>query len=99
MYAIIYLFEIKEYQEKNFIQTWKELTNLIKEHAGGLGSVLHKKDNTNFIAYAQWPTKEIFEKAGEKLPKSVIDLRSKMNESIIKMTVLEKFDVIENLLV
>ena len=37
------------------------MTNLIKLHEGSLGSRLHKQKELHYIAYAQWPSKEIFD--------------------------------------
>lgn len=34
---------------------------------GGLGSCLHKEDNGYFIAYARWPSRQLWEKKTKKL--------------------------------
>ena len=99
MYIVIYSFEIKKGQNENFIQSWKKLTNLIKQYAGGLGSRLHKKNDYTYVAYAQWPDKNTFDKAAENLPEIAIKISDKMKAAGIKVTVMEKLEVIEDLLV
>ena len=50
-------------------------------------------------AYAQWPDKETFEKAGSKLSEKAIEIRDKMKVSGVKVKMLDQFKVIEDLLV
>ena len=57
MFSVIYKFEIKPDRKDSFEKSWKDLTHLIYDYAGSLGSRLHKKDECNYIAYAQWPNK------------------------------------------
>ena len=98
MYVVIYSFEIPEGKKDEFIKSWKRLTCLIKEYAGGLGSRLHKKTATKYIAYAQWPDKKVFENAGARLPEKAIKIRDEMKASGFKVKIIEQFDVIEDLL-
>jgi hypothetical protein len=51
------------------------MTNLTKLHEGSLGSRLHKQKELHYIAYAQWPSKEIFENLGKNLPESTSEIR------------------------
>ncbi len=76
MFCIIYKFIVREGQEERFIDAWSEVTKAFIESSGGLGSRLHRSEGQEYIAYAQWPSKEIRDKA--KLPESVINGPSKI---------------------
>ena len=58
MYCIIYRFEIIGGQEDRFIKSWTDVTQAFNDHCGALGSRLHKNEKLEYIAYAQWPSKE-----------------------------------------
>lgn len=60
MFSVVYEFAVLERNEGEFKKVWHELTLLIKETRGSLGSRLHKDTMRNnvWIAYAQWPNKE-----------------------------------------
>ncbi|MBU2926819.1 antibiotic biosynthesis monooxygenase family protein [Winogradskyella psychrotolerans] len=98
MYVVLYSIVIKPEQEDQFIGAWKGLTTLIYKYEGSLGSRLHKKDTLNFFAYAQWPDKNTFDNAGGNLPEEANELRDIMKASCEKFEVLEKFEMIEDLL-
>lgn len=98
MFAVIYSFEVKSNQEKKFENAWKDLTGLIYEHEGSLGSRLHKQSENQYIAYAQWPNREIWQKSGSRLPESANEIRQKMKESCEKIETLYQMDIIEDLL-
>ena len=71
MFCIIYQFKIHQGKEEKFIKSWEEVTETFKTHCGALGSRLHKNNEYDYIAYAQWPSKEVSDKAG--LPEEVIN--------------------------
>lgn len=98
MYVVIYAFELKPNQETKFIESWQGLTSLIYKHEGSLGSRLHKKDALNYIAYAQWPNQRTFDNAGENLPEEANYYRDVMKSACVKFEVLEKLEVVEDLL-
>jgi len=98
MYVVLYTIIIKPNQEEKFIEAWKGLTALIYKYEGSLGSRLHKNDALNFFAYAQWPDKNTFDKAGGNLPEEANHFRNAMKASCEKFEVLEKFEMIEDLL-
>ncbi|WP_179318754.1 antibiotic biosynthesis monooxygenase family protein [Winogradskyella helgolandensis] len=98
MYIVLYTITVKPNQEDNFIEAWKGLTTLIYKYEGSLGSRLHKKDALNFFAYAQWPDKNTFDNAGNNLPEEANYFRNIMKASYEKFEVLEKFEMIEDLL-
>ncbi|EPR74586.1 hypothetical protein ADIWIN_0338 [Winogradskyella psychrotolerans RS-3] len=98
MYIVLYNIIIKPNQEDNFIEAWKGLTTLIYKYEGSLGSRLHKKDPLNFFAYAQWPDKNTFDTTGANLPEEANHFRDTMKASCEKFEVLDKFEMIEDLL-
>ncbi|MUU79025.1 antibiotic biosynthesis monooxygenase family protein [Winogradskyella endarachnes] len=98
MYVVIYAFELKPNQETKFIEAWQGLTSLIYKHEGSLGSRLHKKDALNYIAYAQWPNQNAFDIAGGNLPEEANYYRDSMKSACVKFEVLEKLEVVKDLL-
>ncbi|MCH4552074.1 antibiotic biosynthesis monooxygenase family protein [Aestuariibaculum lutulentum] len=95
---MLYSFEVKQDQEAEFITAWTNLTNLIYEYEGSLGSKLHKGEGQSFIAYAQWPSQEKFEQAGDNLPEEANKYRDTMRASCEKIEVLQKMEVVKDVL-
>ncbi len=81
MYYVIIEFDVKPEQAEAFVTHWSELTEYIRDEAGGLGSRLHKSSDGRFIAYAQWPNKKAREEAPE-LSEPGIEARKRMNQTI-----------------
>ena len=98
MYIVIYEFKVKENNTQKFIDSWKAMTNLLKLHEGSLGSRLHKQKELHYIAYAQWPSKEIFDNSGKKLPKNVSEIRKNMTNSCEVIKTAYHLEVEEGLL-
>ena len=101
MFTAIYRFKVKTGFEERFLQSWRELTKLLIKHEGGLGSRLHKSVEENvFIAYAQWPNREMWEKQPKSnLPESANEIRNQMRESCSEIVTIHELEVIEDLLV
>mgnify|MGYP001597052458 CR=1 FL=1 len=99
MFTVIYSFKVKQGQSDNFIEAWKDMTNLIIKYEGGLGSRLHKQSEFNFIAYAQWPNKETWKNSGSQLPEISKSIRLKMRNSCDNVQTLFELDVVEDLLI
>lgn len=98
MFAVIYQFQIKQGKEKEFIKTWNELTQLIYNYEGSLGSRLHKQNDQLYIAYAQWPDKETWKFSGSKLPDEADKVRLRMKESCVKIEVIYELECVKDLL-
>ena len=98
MFAVIYQFNVKGNMNSEFIKAWKELTQLIYEYEGSLGSRLHKLNDKSYLAYAQWPDKETWKNSGNKLPNSADSIRKAMKNSCTNIEVLYELDSIEDLL-
>ncbi len=82
MYAIFFKWRVIAGQEHEFQQAWAELTLLIRDQHGGLGSRLHSCGDGHFFAYAQWPS----EQACKNQPAAsarVLELRERMNQSAV----------------
>jgi len=63
MFVAIYRWRVQPDREQAFVQAWTRLTELIFQTAGSLGSRLHRCDDGTFLAYAQWPDRELWEKS------------------------------------
>ena len=98
MYAVFYSFKVKPKQVINFIKGWQGLTDLIYQYEGSLGSRLHKKGRLEYIAYAQWPSKNKFESFGENLPEKANEYRDLMRVSCEEIEVISKAEVVKDLL-
>ncbi|WP_194768226.1 antibiotic biosynthesis monooxygenase family protein [Tamlana sp. I1] len=98
MYIVIYRFIVKQNLDQDFIKYWKGLTDLIYKYEGSLGSRLHKEKPNHYIAYAQWPSKTVFENSGGKLPIEANRYRDAMRLACEKIEISNKLEVIEDLL-
>ena len=81
MLYIILEFDVIEGKEQEFVDAWTECTKVIYENFGSLGSRLHKADKNLYIAYAQWPNTEVYEKSGD-WPGHLISIRDKMRATL-----------------
>lgn len=99
MFTVIYRFRVKKDQHKDFIESWKTLTQWIRDYEGGLGSRLHQEDSQTYLAYAQWPDKRSWENSGNRLPEGAHSVREKMRNSLENMETLHQLEVVEDLLV
>jgi heme-degrading monooxygenase HmoA len=98
-FTMIYSFRVLEGKEQDFINSWAALTNLFYEFAGSYGSRLHKADDQLFIAYAQWPDKETFDVAGDKLPEESNLYRQQLRASCSEIkTEFELGTIVKDLL-
>jgi len=96
MYCIIYRFKVHESKNEQFIKSWSEVTSAFLNSCGSLGSRLHASGDREYIAYAQWPSRESFEAA--ELPISIkegafAEMRTccEFSEALYKMTPVADF--------
>lgn len=99
MHIVIYKFEVLQGREPQFKEAWAKLTQAFLNHAMSLGSRLHKDENGDFIAYAQWPNEETFLKSKEKLPGYTKGIVSQMETSCASIAILHKMNVEMDLLI
>ena len=50
-------------REEEFQKAWETVTRQIRDYEGGLGSRLHTASDGTWVAYAQWPSREMWETA------------------------------------
>ena len=98
MFSVIYTFEVKPGSENDFVKAWSALTQLFKEHAGSGGSRLHKAATGNYVAYAQWPDRQTWEQAVEKLPVEAGSIREKIRESCLSIGTQFELDTVVDLI-
>lgn len=99
MFAVIYSFEVKQGCDNTFIEGWEGMTKLIYKHCNSLGSRLHKESDEKYIAYAYWPSEEVWENSSENLPDGKAEKwRKLMYESCTAIETLHKLNTISDLL-
>ena len=77
MFIVIYKFSIKPGSSAYFSKHWAEATELIYKERGSLGSRLHHANGNEYLAYAQWASREKYEKyppPSESLRKTLADM-------------------------
>ena len=62
-FCVVYRFRIRAGTEDAFVEAWSRLTRLIRDERGGLGSRLHRSDDGDWVAYAQWPDRATWERS------------------------------------
>lgn len=62
-FAVIYRWRLHPGKEEAFVEAWAAVTRAIREQCGGLGSRLHKTDDGVWLAYAQWPSRAMWDEA------------------------------------
>lgn len=98
MFCVVYSFKVIQDKEMEFIKAWTELTQLIYQYEGSLGSRLHKGSDHEYIAYAQWQSRSDWENAGSKLPEIVDIFRSEMKNSCTEIETVYTLDPVSDLL-
>lgn len=79
MHAIYFRWKVVVGREREFEHAWRELTELIRDERGGLGSRLHRCTDGHYFAYAQWPSELIWASQAEPDAR-MTELRNKMRE-------------------
>ena len=71
-YCIVYRFTLMDptaESKTRFIQIWSGITDYLKAECGASGSRLHRLEKGAFFAYAEWPSKAVFEASAAHEPK------------------------------
>ena len=63
-FAVLYRWRLKEGMQAQFQQSWEQVTELLRDQRGGLGSRLHRCDDGIWYAYAQWSDEEAWALSG-----------------------------------
>ncbi|WP_237738450.1 antibiotic biosynthesis monooxygenase family protein [Halomonas smyrnensis] len=99
MFVAMYEFEIKDGKEAEFREAWLEVTKAIYQHCGSLGSRLHTSDNPNvLIGYAQWPSREQWEKDKDVTDERYRLSRQTMRECLVQSRTIYTLDVCDDYL-
>ena len=97
MHCVIYSFEVKPGHDEAFRQSWADMTELIYQYEGSLGSRLHKEAEGHYIAYAQWPDAATYDHSGGALPKELAEpVRAQMRGACIEIKTLYRMDLIDD---
>ena len=96
--SVLYFFDVKEDQEQVFIENWTNLTALIYEYQGSLGSRLHKTEDGRYCGYAMWPNKELLEQDWSNMPHKAKKYRDAMSGACASIKTLETMNVLVDLI-
>lgn len=97
-FCVLYRFVIHPGREAELEQAWRELTVLLAAHRGSLGSRLHRAGPTEYIAYAQWPSRERWQSPAA-LPPPGPTAGARMKECCASIQVLAELEPIDDLLI
>jgi hypothetical protein len=79
MHAIYFRWKVAAGRERDFERAWQELTELIRDERGGLGSRLHRCSDGRYFALAQWPPELAWAAQAEPTAR-MVGLRNQMRE-------------------
>jgi len=66
-FAVVYRWKVRPDGHAEFVAAWREATRAFRT-IGALGSRLHRSDSGDFYAYAEWPSREMWQNAQSRLP-------------------------------
>lgn len=99
MFIAVYEFEIREGTETEFRRAWLDVTKAIYRHCGSLGSRLQTSDRQNIlIGYAQWPSREQWEKDHEIDDASYQSARGEMRNCLVQSKTVYQLEVSDDYL-
>lgn len=82
-FAVVYRWRLKEGTEERFRKAWSEVTTYLREHHGALGSRLHRGEFGLYLAYAQWPSMDAWERM-QVTPSGVPEASQTMRDCILE---------------
>lgn len=98
MHAIYFRWKVAPGRKSDFENAWRELTELVRNERGGLGSRLHRCADGHYFAYAQWPSEHIW--AAQPAPTArMVELREQMGECAELVEGPLRGDVVADLLI
>lgn len=98
MHAIYFRWKVTSGREADFEQAWLELTELIRDEHGGLGSRLHRCAVGHYFALAQWPSESVWATHPEPSARMAA-LRNRMREVAELVDGPVRGDVVADLLI
>lgn len=63
-FAVLYQWQVKAGKVRQFATAWADLSDALKAERGALGARLHRADQGTWMAYAQWPSRAVYEQVG-----------------------------------
>ena len=93
MFCIIYTFTVKPGYEDPFRHHWSTVTQWYYRHAGSLGSRLHRASTGEYIAYAQWQTREQWEQQRHRSDAALQTHRQAMRDACEQIAVLYELEM------
>lgn len=98
MHALYFKWKVAAGRAQDFEHAWRELTELIRDECGGLGSRLHRCADGHYFAYAQWPSEAAW--SAQAAPTArMVELRNRMREYAQLVDGPHRGDVVADLLV
>jgi Antibiotic biosynthesis monooxygenase len=82
MFIVLYRWRVKPEFETQFVESWSEITDYLREKHDSLGSRLHRGNDGVWYGYAQWKSVEQRERAFASESEVVSEASRKMREAI-----------------
>ncbi len=80
-FAVIYRWRLLAGKEEGFREAWEVMTRLLRESYGALGSRLHSAEDGTWVAYAQWPDRDTWERSEVTEPEGLAAM-TRMKEGV-----------------
>lgn len=94
MFVALYEMTAKAGRENDFEKAWAEWTDAIHRVRGSWGSRLHKTEVPRvYVAYAQWPSKEAYDRPGEGFTETEKESSKRMFDAAEAIKTLHLMDV------
>ena len=96
IFCVLYKFTVKSGHEAAFRRHWLNVTQHLYRYAGSLGSRLHKANTGEYIGYAQWPSRHVWEQQREKSDTASQAHRQAMRACCASIEVLYELDATDD---
>lgn len=96
MFTVSYCFKLHPQLNEAFEEAWREVTQLIYQHCGSLGSRLYKSSEDSYFGIAQWPSKKAWEESNLE-GFDTTNWRAKMRACCESIEQLDELELIDDL--
>ncbi len=96
MFCVLYKFTVKPGRDDQFRQHWLDVTKHLYQHAGSLGSRLHRASTGEYIGYAQWSSRPEWNQQRDRSDAELQAHRQAMRECCAEIEVLYELDVTDD---
>jgi heme-degrading monooxygenase HmoA len=97
MFVALYEMKTKPGRESDFEKAWAEWTDAIHRVRGSYGSRLHKTETSGiFVAYAQWPSREAYEKSTNGFTDAEKESSRRMRDAVEDIKTLHLMEVTDD---